>query len=247
MHHVVLDRWSRRCSPIHSRDPRVKILAALAVLIAIATTPAAALPVAAGYAVYLLGAAALARLPAGALLLRAAVVLPFSGTFAIVSVLAGDPGRAVALLVKSYLSAVAVLVLVGTTPLPRLLHGIESLGAPRMIVLIIQFLYRYLFVISEQGQHMRQSAQCRGKLGRGGAGGRTVRRSRYRAAAGALAVLFGRSCQRAEAIHRAMLARGFEGRMRPLSQPAAGAADAVFLLIAIAAPVALRLAAGVAG
>ena len=127
MHHVVLDRWSRRHSPIHSRDPRVKILATLVVLVAIATTPVAALVVSVGYAIYLLAEAAVARLPAGPLLLRAAVVLPFSGTFAVVTAFAGDVNRAEALLVKSYLSAVAVLVLVGTTPLPRLLHGLESL------------------------------------------------------------------------------------------------------------------------
>ena len=130
MHHVVLERWSRRESPIHARDPRVKAVAALAVLIAIATTPPGAIAQFIEYAAVLLAAIAMARLPFGGVLVRAAAVLPFSATFAVVSWLAGDAERAVALLTKSYLSAIAVLILVGVTPMPRLLAGLEKLAPP---------------------------------------------------------------------------------------------------------------------
>ena len=57
---------------------------------------------------------------AGALA-RAGVVLPFTAVFAGISWLAGDPARGAALVMKSYLSALAVLLLVSTTPLPLLL------------------------------------------------------------------------------------------------------------------------------
>ena len=110
-----------------------------------------------------------------------------------------------------------------------------------MVILVIQFLYRYLFVISEQGQHMRQAARCRGDLGKAD---RHRRRSRFQAAAGALAVLFGRSYQRAEAIHRAMLARGFQGQFHPLAAPVLRGADFLFLAIAAGIPVAVRVSAG---
>jgi cobalt/nickel transport system permease protein len=103
-----------------------------------------------------------------------------------------------------------------------------------MVVLVIQFLYRYLFVIFEQAEHMRLSAQCRGGFGGG-------RRSKFKAAAGALAVLFGRSYERAEGIHRAMLSRGFDGRLRLLSAERITAADLAFLTMAVVVPVALRL------
>ena len=65
--------------------------------------------------------------------------------------------------------------------------------------------------------------------------------ARFRAAAGALAVLFARSYARAEAVHRAMLARGFEGRFRLLRVLRFGWADAAFLLLAAVAPVAVRV------
>ena len=57
----------------------------------------------------------------------------------------------------------------------------------------------------------------------------------------ALAVLFARSYGRAEEVHRAMLARGFNGRWQPMTAPRFRASDGAFLLLAAAAPVAVRL------
>lgn len=233
MHHIVLERWSRGSSWIHQRDPRAKVVATLGLLVAVATTNPIPPAAAAGYLGLSVAGALVARLPITGILARASVVLPFSGTFAIVSLLMGDSERAIAVVTKSYVSAVAVLVLVGTTPLPRLLHGLERMGAPKMIVLVVQFLYRYLFVISEQAQHMRMAARCRGGL----AGWRT----RLQATAGALAVLFGKSHQRAEGIHRGMLARGFRQQLVLLNRLSFTFKDALFLLVAGAAVIAIRI------
>ena len=65
-------------------------------------------------------------------------------------------------------------------------------------------------------------------------------RERFRAAAGALAVLFVRSYQRAALVHRAMLARGFEGRIPALSGSRFTIRDAVFVVFFSAVPWALR-------
>ena len=239
MHHVVLERWSRRESALHRRDPRAKAAALLIFLAVLATTPQRAFGGAA-LAYFLLLAAMLvwSRLPLAGALVRAGVVLPFTLVFALVNVAAGEHGRAAVLIGKSYLSALAVLLVVSTTPLPRLLRGFEMLGVPRFLLMVAQFVYRYLFVISEEAQHMRVAAASRGASVRGMA----AHAIRFRAAAGALAVLFARSYARAEAIHRAMLARGFEGRFRLLSMLRFGWADAVFLVLAAAAPVAVRVA-----
>src|SRR5260370_28412640 len=210
MHHVLVDRWSRGASPLHALDPRVKILSLLVFLIVLATTAAnAAVPLAIDAALLLAGIL-IAALPSGTLLLRAMVVLPFSLTFGLIGWLAGDSLRAIALIENSYLSSVAVFLVVSTTPLPRLLSGLESLGTPRLLVLVAQFLYRYLFVISEQAQHMRLAA-----VSRQGIPG-LHRRSRFRAAAGALGVLFARSYYRAEGIDLAMLAVRCSRKFPPL-------------------------------
>lgn len=232
MHHAVLESWTQRPSALHARDARVKIAVLVAFLIAVATTPRMSARVAAGYTLLLVAGVLASRLPPGALLLRAGAVLPFSATFALFSILAGDPNRAAALVVKSYLSAAAVLLTAGTTPLPAVLGALERFGAPPFFILVVQFLYRYLFVISEQAQHMRIAAACRAGARRG---------LGFRAAAGMVSVLFARSYARAEGIHRAMLSRGFEGRAVLFAPARAGAADALLLTGGIAAALALRL------
>ena len=93
---------------------------------------------------------------------RGPSVFPFSGVFALIS---GSPAIRArrGLLLKSYLSALAVLLLVSTTPLPALLRVLRRYGVPRFLLMVTQFLYRYLFVISEEAQHMRTAAAARGR------------------------------------------------------------------------------------
>jgi cobalt/nickel transport system permease protein len=238
LHHVVLERWSRGASPIHRRDPRAK-MAALLVFLVVLATARQALPVVALAQFLLLTTALLwARLPLVGALTRACIVLPFTLVFAAGAWLSGDAARGVSLLLKSYLSALAVLLVVSTTALPVLLRGLEMTGAPRFLLMVAQFLYRYLFVISEEAQHMSKAAQSRGASVRGMVGNGT----RFRAAAGALAVLFARSYGRAGDIHRAMLARGFLGHFQPLFALRFQTRDAVFAVLASLAPVLLRLA-----
>ncbi|PWU03011.1 MAG: hypothetical protein C5B51_19910 [Terriglobia bacterium] len=239
MHHVVLEQWSRGSSPVHRFDPRAKLVVLLAVLISVATA-ARGLPLFAG-ALFLLLITGLrfARVPVIRVLTRAAVILPFTAVFAAVSWLAGDPARAFSLTVKSYLSALAVLLLISTTPLPSLLRAIGITGAPPFLLEVAQFLYRYLFVISEEAQHMTKAAAARGA---------SVRQwiaqvHRFRAAAGALAILFARSYIRAEDVQRAMLARGFQGSLPLLRVTKFRTSDTVFLILASLAPWALRAAA----
>jgi len=234
VHHVVLERWSRGDSPVHRRDARAKILLTLALLVLLSTAQDHLAAVSLLYFGALVMGLVAARLPVWGALVRAAVVLPFSAVFGLASWLAGEPERALALAAKSYLSALGVLLLVASTRMPDLLRAMESLGAPRFLLIVAQFLYRYLFIISEQAQHMRSAA-----LSRGG-----FRRAGFRAAAGALGVLFARSYARADNIHRAMLARGFHGHFHMPAAARFGWADGLFLAAAGGGLALLRLVAG---
>jgi len=230
MHQVTLDRWSRLASPIHRLDARAKIVGALALLVSlVAFRPAEAwLP--AGYFALVMVLAAVARLPLAGVLVRATVVLPFAGPVAALSLFGGDAARGAVSLAKSYVCACIILFLLGTTSLPALLRGLESLGAPRFFLIVAQFLYRYLFVLSEQAQHMMQARRCRAP--------RSSRRGLAQFASGALAALFARSYGRAERIHQAMLARGFQGHLALAPASALGRAE-WFFLASVAVAVAL--------
>jgi cobalt/nickel transport system permease protein len=202
VHHPVLDRWSRRDSPLHHRDARGKLICLLMYLVALATARPLRAETALFFAGMLAATLLVSRLPLGGVLRRAALVLPFAASFALILLWLGDRGRALELVSKSFLSAAAVLWLVGSTPLPSLLNALRKLGVPRLQVDVAQFLYRYLFVLAESAQHMRLAAAARG--------GRS--RLRFQAAGGAVAALFAAAHAHAAGIQRAMLARGFSGR-----------------------------------
>jgi len=239
MHHALaVDRWSRGASPLHARDARAKLGAALAFLIAVSTTRPGAHLAFGLYSVLIVAAAALARLPIAALARRAALVLPFSATFAAITWWSGDPARALALAEKSLLCGFAALLLIATTPVNDLLRALDWLAVPRPLILVIQFLYRYLFVISEQAQHMRLAAQCR----RGHRAQRSRFTARFSSAGGALGVLFARSWERADGIYRAMLARGFNGHFPRLAPLRFSTADAVFVFLVVSVAIGIRLA-----
>jgi len=214
---------------LHQRDPRAKLAALLTFLIALSTTPPAAQAAFAAYAVLLIVAANSARLPILGLAGRAALVLPFSATFALITWWSGDSMRALALAEKSFLSGMAALLLVGTTPLTGWTAALESWHVPRMLILVIQFVYRYLFVIAEQAQRMRWAAVCRGPQQHG-----------FRLAAGLVGVLFARSWQRADGIYHAMLARGFRGRFVPAAPAPLRSSDALFFAACLAGCLGIR-------
>jgi len=239
LHHVVLERWSRGASALHRRDPRAKVAVLLLFLIVLATAHRNLPILAAALAILLAAGVATARLPLFGALSRSALVLPFTLLFGAICWLGGDPARGIAVVLKSYLSALAVLLVVSTTPLPDLLHALESFGTPHFLLMVAQFIYRYLFVISEEAQHMSKAAVSRGAT----AVGMTTSKDRFRAAAGALAVLFARSYGRADQIHRAMLSRSFPGRFRTLGTRRFRSSDAVFLSCAAVTLAILRIAA----
>jgi len=230
-----VERWSSGASYLHRRHPAVKIALALLFLISLASVSSQRVPW------FFVTSAALivccivaARLPLLPLLLSAAAVLPFAVLFALVAILAGDNARASLLIVRAYLSALTVLLLAATAPVSDLMAGLEFLRAPRFLLSVMQFLYRYLIVLTGEAAAMRDAS-----LSRAG----SLRVLELRQATGAAAILFARAWARAQAVHQAMLSRGFDGMLPRLHQPRFNAADIRFAFIGAAIVIAVRLAA----
>lgn len=210
-----------------------KILVTLVLLVAIATLTVRTVALGAVYFLLLITAVLVARLPLLRMLRGAAVVLPFAVCFAVVAALAGDPARGAMLVLRGYLSAFAAMLPIATTPMPDLIAGLEWLRAPGFLLQVMQFLYRYLSVLTQEASAMRQAG-----LARAG----SMRSFRFRHAAAAAGVLFARSHARALAIHRAMLSRGFEGRMPAVHRRVFRLGDAGFTAAAALLIAGLRLA-----
>lgn len=189
--HFAFDEWSRGRSWLHRLDGRWKLAATMAALVLTSfrhdSWMAAPFPVLLAFT---------ARLPVPALLLRAAAVLPFSAVFALLAWLTGDAARAAMLLWKPFVSALWAVLLMAVTPLENVLAAAAWFRAPRLVLEVMHFIWRYLGVLGEQARRMRTAAVARG-----------AERS-FQVSASSLAVLFAASFQRAARIHRAHLARG---------------------------------------
>jgi cobalt/nickel transport system permease protein len=106
------------------------------------------------------------------------------------------------------------------------LHALERLRAPRLLVLIAGFMYRYLFVVAAEVARMRTAL---------GARGYRPRHALQAAALGrAATALFLRTYSRAERVHLAMVARGYRQAPRRLGTLALGRADALFAVALLA-------------
>ena len=106
---------------------------------------------------------------------------------------------------KALIGTFSAVLLGATTSFPDVLHALERLKAPRLLVLIAAFMYRYLFTIVDEVQRMRAALAARGYR---------PRHALQVAALGRVATaLFLRTYERGERVHLAMLARGFNERM----------------------------------
>lgn len=120
--------------------------------------------------------------------------------------------------------------LVDTTPLHELGQGAAGLGVPRFFVHLVLLTHRYVQVLSDEFGRLRRALRVRGFKARGD--------RRSLAVVGNVAgMIFVRGHERAERVHHAMAARGFDGRFRSLSSPRTSLADIAFfagaLLVAV--------------
>lgn len=234
---------------IHRVPPHVKVAAAVAFVLAVAVTPRSTLWPYAVDAAVLVAVIRAARLRAGFVARRALVVLPFV-VFALLIPFVSSGDRidvlgvpvsqeglvaAAHVLAKALLGVTTSIVLAGTTELPRILAGLDRLRVPPVLTQIAGFMLRYLEVVGGELRRMRTSMTARGYDPRWITQARPV--------AAASGALFVRSYERGERVHRAMLARGYDGTMPRLHDDTATADDWVRGL----APAAVALAASLIG
>jgi len=238
--HNYLDELALGASPVRRREARVKLAGALALILAAVLLPPELTWPFAAYLAILGGLLALARLPLvpvlrraagfGPFILTAVVLLPFTrpgdGTVSAALRLGGLEVRlyragllaAKGVLLKSLISAFSVVLLVSTTRFSSLLHALEQLRFPRLLLAIVAFLYRYLFLLLGEFLRLGRAARARNWA-------RGPFRVRLQAAGGIVGSLFLRTYARGERVHTAMLARGFDGHFRTLRESSPGRAD----------------------
>jgi cobalt/nickel transport system permease protein len=235
MHFDAFDRYHETNSFVHRLDPRVKVVVTVLYILSNALLPDGAW-IAFGFSwLFLLLSNLLSHLGAGFTFRRSLVALPFA--LIALTVLFSMPGqplssfhflfwdltitdagllRFVSILVRSWLSVQMAILLVAVARFPDLIHALEHLRVPLILTTIIAFLYRYLFVLTDEVLRLRRARESRAAAAPGKRSGGSVA-WRAQTAGHMAGQLFLRSYERSDRVYNAMLARGFKGHMETIN------------------------------
>ena len=146
-------------------------------------------------------------------------------------------------LLKSWASVTAAVLLTSTTPALGLLSALRALKLPAILVSVVMLMYRYLFVLVDEAQRMLRARSARSAAIGSGSGGSVVWRAR--SAGGMAGSLFIRTLDRSERIYMAMLARGYDGGVRQQAATPLGRMALVQMVLPLATFAAIAVSARV--
>lgn len=259
MHANVFDRYRHGHSLLHNLDARIKVLVTVAYILSNVLLPDGAW-LAFGLALLFLAYCNLVSgLGLGFTFKRSFVALPFAlaaltavfsipghplaewhiGTLMLIPTDAGVL-RFASILVRSWLSVQMAILLVAVTAFPDIIHALGHLHVPAIIVTIIAFLYRYLFVLTDEVIRLLRARQARSARKDGIKAGGSVG-WRAHIAGNMAGQLFLRSYERSDRIYDAMLARGYTGQLQTLHAEKIHTADWLVGAVAIASLVVVQI------
>jgi len=232
------ERFAEGTSPLHRRDPKAKIIAATTLVTASAISNSftvAAMTLFLGITLFLL-----TLLPVRLVLKRLLAVnsftlflwltLPF--TYGGVSYIESGPlqvsyeGVRLAALISLKTNGIVLILiaLLGTSRIANIGHALESLHFPERLCFILLFSYRYVFVIHQEYLRLVRAAKMRCFVP-------ATNIHTYRTFGYLFGMTLVKSWNRAARVHQAMVLRGFDGHLIPLSRDVYTQRDTCFLLV----------------
>lgn len=234
MHANAFDRYYHAESPLHRLDPRVKVVLMVAFILSNALLPDGAWSAFGLAWIVILFANHFSNLGIEFSFKRSFIALPFAlaavsaifmpagqplaeWTLGPLQLIPTDAGvlRFISIMLRAWLSVQAGIMLVAVTPFPDMIHAFEHLRVPAILTTIIAFLYRYLFVLTDEVMRLLRARDARSAALPGLKSGRSVF-WRAKIAGNMAGQLFLRSYERSDRIYNAMLARGYQGQLRTL-------------------------------
>ncbi|MCL4502841.1 MAG: cobalt ECF transporter T component CbiQ [Deltaproteobacteria bacterium] len=205
-------------TPLHRLDPRAKILTTLAFIITVVSFGKYEITALIPFFIFPVALSAVGNLPPGYLAKKVLLAAPFAFFIGIFNpwldrtvmvhlgpvAVSGGWVSFASIMLRFLLTVSAGLILIAGTGLNAVCLGLEKLGAPRTFVMQLMFLYRYIFVLTEEALRLIRARSLRSFQGRGL--GFTV----FSYLIGQLLL---RTLARANRIHLAMLSRGFAGKI----------------------------------
>ena len=230
------ERFAQGNSLLHRRDPKAKIIAAVALVSVSATSNSFVVAVVS----LILGVTLfyLTNLPVRLVLKRMIAIntftlflwltlpLTYGGreftTMGPLSLSAEGLQLAALITLKTNAIILAIIALLGTSRIANIGHALETLHCPKKLCFILLFSYRYVFVIYQEYRRLVRAAQMRCFVP-----ATTIHT--YRTFGYLFGMTLVKSWNRATRVHQAMVLRGFNGQLIPLSKDIYTTGDTVFL------------------
>ena len=201
MHSHLHDNYSQIDSPIHRLPAWLKMLATLALILALVLARPSAVLYAVTFGLLILVAVA-SRIPFIFVAKRLIFLEPFVLGVAILTLFQPHGGMLFLIaVVRTTLCILAIVLLANTTPFSDQLTVLRKLRTPSLIVTTVALMYRYLYVLRDESRRMRAARASRTFT--------NTRRFHWKTSATVLAQLFARATERAERVYASMCARGW--------------------------------------
>ncbi len=240
-----LDSLSYGESIVHRLDPRSKLLATVAFVLVVVSFPRYEVIALLPLFFFPIIMAILADLPIGFVVRKLAIVSPFAIFIGIFNPLldrqvffelgplaiTGGWLSFGSVMIRFVLTVGAAIILIATTSFPGVCAALERLRVPRLFVVQMMLLYRFIFVLVEESLRLMRAMNLRRFRGKG---------PHIRLFVRLLGTLFLRTMDRAERVYWAMRSRGFDGEIRVLKRSTFGGRDLAFLSVSVTAFVLIR-------
>ncbi|MCA9918467.1 MAG: cobalt ECF transporter T component CbiQ [Anaerolineales bacterium] len=260
MHANTFDRYLAGGSRIHHLDPRVKVVLALLFIVSNVLLPDGSWLAFLIAWLILLAINRAAQFSFGYLFKRSFIALPFA--LAAITVIFVQPGnpltswtwgsrtitisdagviRFASIVIRSWLSVQAAILLTAATQFPDMMHALRHLKVPAILISIISFMYRYLFVLADEAMRLLRAREARSArlVADGKHGGTVFWRAKV---TGSMAgQLFVRSFERSDKVYNAMLARGYRGQLLTMNPHVMTQPDWLFLALGVGTIVVLQV------
>jgi cobalt/nickel transport system permease protein len=245
---VAGDRFALRNGWLQQTDPRSKMVAALALMVALLLTHD--LRLLGGFYLVTLAAALTSRLPAAFFLKRTVLFIPFFTLLFTAPAITGwvTPGPALwkatwfgheasitqpgvisaSRLVLRVLDTVSLVALLGlTTRQHVLLASLRALKVSPLFIMVLGMTWRYLFVLMDLAQATHRAIRSRvGWVASGRVGRRLV--------AGGMGALWMKSYRLQGQVYDAMVSRGYDGDLKSRRGPGIGLRGALLMTASFA-------------
>jgi cobalt/nickel transport system permease protein len=214
-----MDTLSSGDSFLHRLDPRAKLVTTLIFIVAVVSFDKYALAALTMFFIYPVLMISLGGLPAGYLLKKVLIVLPFAVLVGVFNPLmdkeilirigplgiSGGWVSFVSILLRFMLTVTSALILISLTGFNAVCGALMKSGVPRPFVVQLLFFYRYMFVLTDEAERMSRARSFRSFHSRA---------MDFKTFIPLLGHLLLRTLDRAERVYLAMRCRGFDGHIR---------------------------------